>query len=173
MNTVSPVLLFGGLCECGGCVSIAVFHPKCVDEWLQKWNRTCPLCKSTIKRKGGRSQNPPAQTDENETSLLLPSQEDHTDGYGTIRTHRRGASSSSSSQGSGGLGQGGRHPRRQHTTSVDIEHYGSAEDTRAGDHHEGLSTPHSTYHTPPQSDSEEATTQSSYATANNSHTQRV
>ena len=26
-----------------------------MDEWLQKWNRTCPLCKSTIqRRKGGR-----------------------------------------------------------------------------------------------------------------------
>ena len=23
-----------------------------MDEWLRKWNRTCPLCKSTIKRKG-------------------------------------------------------------------------------------------------------------------------
>ena len=31
---------------------VAVFHPKCVDVWLQKWNRTCPLCKSTIKRRG-------------------------------------------------------------------------------------------------------------------------
>ena len=34
----------------------AVFHPSCVDEWLQKWNRTCPLCKSTIeRRKRGRA----------------------------------------------------------------------------------------------------------------------
>ena len=33
-------------------INIAVFHPKCVDVWLQKWNRTCPLCKSTIKRRG-------------------------------------------------------------------------------------------------------------------------
>ena len=32
--------------------TISVFHPKCVDVWLQKWNRTCPLCKSTIKRRG-------------------------------------------------------------------------------------------------------------------------
>lgn len=31
---------------------IVVFHPKCVDVWLQKWNRTCPLCKSAIKRRG-------------------------------------------------------------------------------------------------------------------------
>jgi len=28
-----------------------VFHPLCVDEWLQKWNRCCPLCKSAIKRR--------------------------------------------------------------------------------------------------------------------------
>ena len=33
-------------------ITVAVFHPKCVDVWLQKWNRTCPLCKSAIKRKG-------------------------------------------------------------------------------------------------------------------------
>lgn len=27
-----------------------------MDEWLQKWNRTCPLCKSTIqRRKTGRT----------------------------------------------------------------------------------------------------------------------
>jgi E3 ubiquitin-protein ligase RNF13 len=33
-----------------------IFHPSCVDEWLQKWNRTCPLCKSTIeRRKRGRA----------------------------------------------------------------------------------------------------------------------
>lgn len=42
-----------------------VYHPKCVDEWLQKWNRTCPLCKSTIKRSKG------ARIDPDETSGLL------------------------------------------------------------------------------------------------------
>ena len=31
-----------------------MFHPKCVDEWLKKWNRTCPLCKSSISRRKGR-----------------------------------------------------------------------------------------------------------------------
>ncbi len=45
-----------------------VFHPKCVDEWLQKWNRTCPLCKSTIKRSKGARR---ALIDPDETSGLL------------------------------------------------------------------------------------------------------
>lgn len=25
-----------------------VFHSNCVDEWLVKWNRTCPICKREI-----------------------------------------------------------------------------------------------------------------------------
>ncbi len=37
-----------------------------MDEWLQKWNRTCPLCKSTIKRSKGA-----ACIDPDETSGLL------------------------------------------------------------------------------------------------------
>ena len=41
-----------------------VFHPSCVDEWLQKWNRCCPLCKSAIKR---RTRHPAGQ----EESRLL------------------------------------------------------------------------------------------------------
>lgn len=28
-----------------------VFHPDCVDEWLHKWKRTCPLCKKAISRR--------------------------------------------------------------------------------------------------------------------------
>ena len=43
-----------------------MFHPKCVDVWLQKWNRTCPLCKSAIKRKGK-----PLFTEDPESSHLL------------------------------------------------------------------------------------------------------
>lgn len=34
---------------------ISVFHPVCVDEWLQKWNRTCPLCKVEVSRRGRRT----------------------------------------------------------------------------------------------------------------------
>ena len=45
---------------------VAVFHPKCVDIWLQKWNRTCPLCKSAIKRQGK-----PLFTEDPESSHLL------------------------------------------------------------------------------------------------------
>ena len=52
----------------------AVFHPSCVDEWLQKWNRTCPLCKSTIQRRGqGRDAAPPTTpptTDQEHARLL-------------------------------------------------------------------------------------------------------
>lgn len=33
-----------------------VFHPKCVDEWLQKWQRVCPLCKSLISRRERRNE---------------------------------------------------------------------------------------------------------------------
>lgn len=29
-----------------------MFHPACVDEWLKKWQRTCPLCKKAISRRG-------------------------------------------------------------------------------------------------------------------------
>ncbi len=36
-----------------------------MDEWLQKWKRTCPLCKSTIKRSKG------ARIDPDEASGLL------------------------------------------------------------------------------------------------------
>lgn len=31
-----------------------IFHPPCVDEWLQKWQRVCPLCKSLISRRRER-----------------------------------------------------------------------------------------------------------------------
>ena len=60
---------------------LTVFHPKCVDEWLQKWNRTCPLCKSTITRR--RASNPrtsPSSTTDNEQSHLLDSGEEGQDG---------------------------------------------------------------------------------------------
>ena len=28
-----------------------------MDEWLRKWNRSCPLCKTTVRRRGQRSEN--------------------------------------------------------------------------------------------------------------------
>eukprot|EP00731_Ephydatia_muelleri_P030366 Em0021g889a len=31
-----------------------VYHPRCIDEWLHKWNRVCPLCKASITV-GGRN----------------------------------------------------------------------------------------------------------------------
>lgn len=40
--------------ECFSLCSLSVFHPKCVDEWLRKWNRTCPLCKTSISRRRDR-----------------------------------------------------------------------------------------------------------------------
>jgi E3 ubiquitin-protein ligase RNF13 len=48
-----------------------IFHPKCVDEWLQNWNRTCPLCKKPITRRnvqveerGGLLSNEERETEE-------------------------------------------------------------------------------------------------------------
>lgn len=142
-----------------------------MDEWLKKWNRTCPLCKSTIKRHGGRTQNPPAHTDENESSLLLPpsrtvslGQEDRADGdnvnYGatavTTRSprgrgqqHHRGGSGSSSGSIAG---------QRNQVTSAEIELSGESNPGR-------LSSPLSLYHTPLHSDDEDERTPS-YATAN-------
>lgn len=33
----------------------SVYHPRCIDEWLHKWNCVCPLCKANITV-GGRNQ---------------------------------------------------------------------------------------------------------------------
>lgn len=62
-----------------------VFHPKCVDEWLQKWNRTCPLCKSSIRRRGGAVRGPSTS----EHAQLIPSEGPETEeadgeGYGAV-----------------------------------------------------------------------------------------
>lgn len=153
----------------------AVFHPKCVDEWLRKWNRTCPLCKSTIKRKGGRIHNPSALTDDNEASLLLP-QEEHvslanTDGrardYGSSGAtpthgsshHRRESGSSSSGDPRNSTNQ---------TTSAEIELSVGAElELSVGSHSRGRSTsPTSFYETPLNSDVENTP---SYTTAHSSN----
>ena len=53
-----------------------MFHPKCVDEWLQKWNRVCPLCKLSITR--GR------QNRSDEQSQLLVQQENGR--YGSLES---------------------------------------------------------------------------------------
>lgn len=29
-------------------LSLLVFHSNCVDEWLMKWNKVCPICKREI-----------------------------------------------------------------------------------------------------------------------------
>lgn len=148
--------------------SLLVFHPKCVDEWLQKWNRTCPLCKSTIKRSGARPHLPSALTEDNESSLLLPQHEraslvtpngrspahygttDHT----TTRHHRRGGSgTSTASNTSASSGN------RNEVTSAEIELAGSAGQDRS-------SSVVSVYQTPIHSDDD---TSPSYATADNSH----
>ena len=43
-----------------------------MDEWLQKWNRTCPLCKSAIGRRGaGEDPPPPTSSTDLEQSHLL------------------------------------------------------------------------------------------------------
>ena len=56
-HMISCDVIMWRVCDVIECHVIrAVFHPSCVDEWLQKWNRTCPLCKSTIqRRKRGRA----------------------------------------------------------------------------------------------------------------------
>lgn len=52
-----------------------------MDEWLRKWNRTCPLCKSTIqrRRKGGQTARPQtsssSSTTNHEQSHLLNHEE--------------------------------------------------------------------------------------------------
>ena len=142
-----------------------------MDEWLQKWNRTCPLCKSTIKRKGTRVQQPPAQTDDNETSHLLPqdhtsvAEEDQPDGatpgnqYGatgvtTVIFHSnrsRGASACSNISSDESPGN------RDQVTSAEIELSMGSPGEVGG----RLST--SIYHTPLHSDDEDHTP--SYATA--------
>lgn len=161
-----------------------VFHPKCVDEWLRKWNRTCPLCKCSIKRAGGRTQHPPALTDDNETSLLQSGEErvsllDHADGegcdqrYGTTGVtsalqqgqHRRGGSEASSSSSSTGTG-GGASSHGNQVTAAEMERSTGSHQDR-----EGSSSP-LLYHTPLHSDQEAAEDtmpSASFKTACSSH----
>ncbi|XP_065886649.1 uncharacterized protein [Dysidea avara] len=52
-----------------------IYHSKCVDEWLMKWNRVCPICKRVILR-NERGQDQPENREEgeeeNEPSLVEP-----------------------------------------------------------------------------------------------------
>ncbi len=154
MGSVSYTMLF---------VLCLVFHPTCVDEWLQKWNRTCPLCKSTIKKKKGLKASHPAPITEDETSHLIPPEAAASVGgvaYGATnyssptrecRCHRRNPSGTSSVTS-------GRSSNKRHTpqvTAADIELSWESEDI------EGRPTP--TFHTPVQSDDNITR---SFATAN-------
>lgn len=44
-----------------------VYHSKCVDEWLMKWNRVCPVCKRVILR--NERSGDQAEEEENEPTL--------------------------------------------------------------------------------------------------------
>ncbi len=64
-----------------------------MDEWLRKWNRICPLCKSTIQRsrRGGdaQSSNDAASSEDEDAHLLTNEQpqgetEREGDGYGAV-----------------------------------------------------------------------------------------
>lgn len=140
-----------------------------MDEWLRKWNRTCPLCKSTIKRKGARTHNSSALTDDNEALSLLP-QEEHvslvndTDGrgrdYGTAgATGRRG----SNHQQHRRLGSGSSIDQ---VTSADIELSTGTELELSG----RSTSPLSLYETPLNSDVENTP---SYTTACSSNAEQV
>ena len=136
------------------CVYVLVFHVKCVDEWLQKWNRTCPLCKSTIKKKKGlKARNPPPTT-EDETTHLIPSTEPAVSsgggaygatGYagGDSRCHRRNASGTNTFTSTSSLGRTG---KRQAVVQAEVETWGS----EVTDEGCGMTSP--SFHTPIQSD---------------------
>ena len=136
-----------------------------MDEWLQRWNRTCPLCKSTVKRKKGlKAKNPPPTT-EDETSHLVPHEEaaaptereagrvggsygatGFTAPDGECRCHRRNASGASSHTSGSLLGRGSKRHQVQ-VTAAEIEMSWGSEDT------EGRRSPYSPiFHTPLQSD---------------------
>jgi len=53
-----------------------VYHSKCVDEWLMKWNRVCPICKRVILRNERGQEQPEngeeGEEEDNEPSLVEP-----------------------------------------------------------------------------------------------------
>ena len=98
-----------------------VYHSKCVDEWLMKWNRVCPVCKRVIlrnERNGDQveaEENEPTSPEEQpsptassadnisdsrtvESIPLLVTLHESAEG----RTHRYGSVAESSTDGPGG-----------------------------------------------------------------------
>ena len=123
-----------------------VFHPKCVDVWLQKWNRTCPLCKSAIKRQGK-----PLFTEDPESSRLLtdsgapsPEGDDERDGPGSSAPH--GATGGASNYGALEhtsplrLMAAERHKRSASNTSSSSQRSGSRHTRRGSSKHDTTAT---------------------------------
>ncbi len=92
-----------------------------MDEWLRKWNRTCPLCKATIERRrggGGGGEGPSvaegtATSDHEEAHLLSneEGEEGEGEGYGATGSSNPLASSE------GGLSDSGSVHERQRNRS--------------------------------------------------------
>ena len=110
-----------------------MFHPKCVDVWLQKWNRTCPLCKSAIKRQGKPlfTEDPESShllTDGGDASVHLAEGEDEPDGRG-----------SRASRGGGGGGGASNYGATEHTSPLRLVssggHRRSASGASSGSRH--------------------------------------
>lgn len=153
-----------------------------MDVWLQKWNRTCPLCKKTIKRQGK-----PLFTDDQESSRLLtesgapsvhieeggvtqrdgatggPSGYGATDQTSPLRSlaagHRRSASSTSSNSQRSSLRRSLSRPEPAVTT-IELN-VTSGESSRSTSH--SPSPEH--FHTPRQSDEDGEGKSPSFETA--------
>ena len=138
-----------------------------MDEWLQKWNRTCPLCKSTIKRKGGRTQKLVTPTTEDETSHLVqqedavPSTEQESGrgrgDYGSMgvtesdrwgRHHRNASGCSSNTSRTSGYGCNA----KSQITAAEIELSWESPEEDEGQGIRSMCSP--SFHTPNQSDTE-------------------
>lgn len=177
---------------------IAVFHPKCVDVWLQKWNRTCPLCKSTIKRRGKPLFNndlesshlltdsgaPSAHQTEGEDERDGPTNQAGASGYGALEqtsplrvvaaSHRRSTSStSSSSHRSNRLSRSG-SKREPTVTTIELNVTSSGETSRSVSHSPSPTTSPLQFHTPRQSeDDDDDETTPSFRTANEENSGNV
>ena len=100
---------------------ILVYHSKCVDEWLMKWNRVCPVCKRVILRnernEGQAEAEETEPTSPEEQASPTPSSADNISDSRTVesipllvtihestegRTHRYGSVAESSGDGPNG-----------------------------------------------------------------------